>query len=123
MLYEVITLGVVPIYLLGRYRMLSPWSAAALAAAFLLHPALQFFTAELFHPETIALTPLLMAYLCATKRSWRWFAFWAIFAVMWKEDVALAVVMLGIIIALRSKNSSGGKQISNRTVGSITFIV
>lgn len=117
----VLGLGVVPIYLLGRYRMLSPWSAAALAAAFLLHPALQFFTAELFHPETIALTPLLMAYLCATKRSWRWFAFWAIFAVMWKEDVALAVAMLGIIIALRSKNSSGEKQISNRTVGLITF--
>ena len=48
----VLGLGVVPIYLLGRYRRLSPWSAAALAAAFLLHPALQFFTAELFHPES-----------------------------------------------------------------------
>ncbi len=116
-------LGVVPIYLLARTRSLGGWVAAALAVAFLLHPALQFFTAELFHPEAMAITPLLMAYLCISKRSWRWFAFWAGFAVLWKEDVALAVAMLGIIIAIKAKKPSSAKRLSERQIGLITTVL
>jgi uncharacterized membrane protein len=108
----VLGLGVVPLYVLARARHLQPWVGAALAAAFLLHPATQFFTWELFHPEVVAITPLLCAYLCSVRRSWRWFAFWAVLAVCWKEDVALAVVVLGVLVALR-----GNRKIGLATVG------
>jgi hypothetical protein len=97
----------VPIYLLGIERRLHPWQAAALGMAFLLHPALQFIGWELFHPEALAITPLLCAYLCSVRRTWRWFAFWALLALSCKEDVALAVVALGAIIALRGDKRIG----------------
>ncbi|MSO79744.1 MAG: DUF2079 domain-containing protein [Acidimicrobiia bacterium] len=102
-----LALGVIPLYLLARDRRLSPWVAATLAAGFLLHPATQFFTWELFHPEVVAITPLLCAYLCATRQSWKWFAFWVVLAISWKEDIALAVMMLGLLIALRGNRRIG----------------
>ena len=48
--------------------------AAPLGIAFLLHPALQFFMSELFHPEVIAITPLLCADDCSVRKRWGWFA-------------------------------------------------
>jgi uncharacterized membrane protein len=103
----VLALGAFPVYLIARARGLAPWASAALGTAFLLHPALQFFGWELFHPELIAITPLLCAYLCATRKSWRWFAVWVVLAVAWKEDVALAVIVLGVIIAWRGDRRVG----------------
>lgn len=121
----VLALGAFPVYLIARARGVSPWASAALGTAFLLHPALQFFAWELFHPEVIAITPLLCAYLCATRRSWRWFAVWVVLAVAWKEDVALAVIVLGLIIAWR-----GDRRVGLTTAGlalvwfvAMTFIV
>jgi uncharacterized membrane protein len=94
-------LGVIPLYLLARERLLPQWTAVVLGGALLLHPAVQFFSGELFHPEVVAITPLLCAYLCATRSSWKWFAFWSVLAVSWKEDVALVFVVLGLLIAWR----------------------
>jgi uncharacterized membrane protein len=106
----VLALGAVPLYLLGRARALGPWAAAAIAGAFLLHPALQFLGWELFHPEAIAITPLLCAYLCAVRRSWGWFAVWAVLAVSFKEDLALAVLVLGLVIAFRPHRQPGDRR-------------
>ena len=103
----VLALGSIPVYLIARARGLGPWVSAALGTAFLLHPALQFLAWELFHPEVLAITPLLCAYLCATRRSWRWFTLWVVLAVAWKEDVALAVIVLGLIIAWRGDRRVG----------------
>ena len=77
------------------------------AIAFLLHPALQFFMSELFHPEVLAITPLLCAYYCSVRKRWAWFACFAVLAVCWKEDVALAVAILGLVIALRGDRRVG----------------
>ena len=95
----VAALGAVPVFLLARFRTGSAWVGTALGIAFLLHPALQFFMSELFHPEVIAITPLLCAYYCSVRKRWGWFACFAILAVCWKEDVALAVAILGLVIA------------------------
>jgi uncharacterized membrane protein len=113
----VLALGAVPLYLLGRDRGVEPWGAAALGGAFLLHPALQFLGWELFHPETMAITPLLCAYLCATRRSWGWFAAWAVLAVSWKEDVALALIVLGLVVAFRPKHTSADRRAGLITAG------
>ena len=100
-------LGAIPLYLLARDKGLGAWPSAALGSIWLLHPATQFFAWEQFHPETMAITPLLAAYVCAERRSWRWFAFWVVFAISWKEDVAIAVAMLGLVVAIRGNRKIG----------------
>lgn len=100
-------LGAVPVYLLARHRLRSGWVALPLAGAFLLHPSLQFMAWELFHPDTMAITPLLFAYWLAVRRRWGWFAVAAVLAVAWKEDVALAVAALGLLLALRGERRVG----------------
>jgi uncharacterized membrane protein len=106
-------LGAVPVFLLARDRLEDRWLAVGLAAVFLLHPALGFMGWELFHPEVMAITPLLFAYWFATRRRWNWYAVSCIVAVAWKEDVALAILVLGLIVAIRG----------NRRVGLTTAIV
>jgi uncharacterized membrane protein len=103
----VAALGAVPVFLLARFRTGSAWVGTALGLAFLLHPALQFFMSELFHPEVIAITPLLCAYYCSVRKRWAWFACFAVLAVAWKEDVALVVLLLGLLIALRGDRRVG----------------
>jgi uncharacterized membrane protein len=100
-------LGAVPVFLLARFRSSNSLLALALGVAFLLHPALQFFMAELFHPEVLAITPLLCAYYCSVRRRWVCFALFAALAVCWKEDVALAVVILGLLVAWRGDRRVG----------------
>jgi uncharacterized membrane protein len=103
----VVGLGAVPLYLLARERQLGPVVASVLAGVFLLHPSPQFLTWELFHPETVAITPLLCAYLCSVRRSWHWFAFWSVLTVSCKEDMALPIMILGLLIALRGNRKVG----------------
>lgn len=100
-------LGAVPVFLLARHRLRSSWAALLLAGAFLLHPSLQFMMWEQFHPETIAITPLLFAYWFAVRERWGWLAAMAMLAVSFKEDVALAVIVIGVIIALRGNRKIG----------------
>ena len=103
----VLALGAVPVFLLARLRTGHAWIGTALGAAFLLHPSTGFFAWELFHPEVLALTPLLTAYYCSVRRRWTWFAFWVVLAVVWKEDVALVVVVLGLLVAVRGDRRVG----------------
>ena len=56
---------------------------------------------EFFHPDAVAIGPLLFAYWAARERRWGWFTVAAVIAMSCKEDVALAVVMLGLILAFR----------------------
>jgi uncharacterized membrane protein len=100
-------LGAVPVFLLARDRLDNRWLAVGLAAVFLLHPALGFMAWELFHPEVMAIAPLLFAYWFASRQRWNWFAASAIFAVAWKEDVALLVLVMGLVIALRYNRRVG----------------
>lgn len=102
-----LALAVVPLYLIARERSLTPWAASVVGGAFLLHPATQFFSWELFHPEMLGITPLLCAYLCSVRKSWRWFAFWCVLAVSCKEDLALAVIALGILVTFRGERRVG----------------
>ncbi len=100
-------LGAVPVFLIARDRLGAPWVAAVIAGAFLLHPALAFMAWELFHPEAMAITPLLFAYWFAGRRRWRWFAVCVVLAVAWKEDVALAAAVLGLVVAVRGERRVG----------------
>jgi uncharacterized membrane protein len=102
--------GAVAVYLLARDRFGARWPAVAMAAVLLLHPTYQYLPWEFFHPDALALGPLLFAYWAARAKRWRWFAVSAVLAVACKEDVALAVIVIGVLIAVRD----------NRRIGIIT---
>ena len=93
--------GAIAVFLLGRDVLKSRWCGVALAIALLLNPTYQWLMWEFFHPDAVAIGPLLFAYWAARERRWGWFTVAAVIAMSCKEDVALAVVMLGLILAFR----------------------
>ena len=99
--------GAIAIYLLARDRLLDRWLAVAMAAVLLLNPTYQWLTWEFFHPDALAIAPLLFAYWAARTERWKWFVVFAVVAASCKEDVALAVAMMGLLIALRGHRKIG----------------
>ena len=99
--------AVVPIYVLARRRLGPGWPAAAVAAAWLLHPVVQNVVWETFHPEVVAAPFLLWAYVLADAR--RWTPYWICvgLAIVWKVDVALFLVALGVWVAWRRHRDVG----------------
>ena len=100
--------GAVAVYLLARDRMNGERGlAVALAGALLLNPTYQYLTWEFFHPDALAIAPLLFAYWAARERRWRWFAVSAGLALLCKEDVALALAIIGLLVAVRGNRRIG----------------
>src|SRR5919198_3318542 len=100
-------LGVVPIWLLARDRLGPPWLALGLVVAYLLYPALEWINWWHFHPDALIITPLLAAWLLATRRRWKGFAVAVALALLCKEDAALAVLALGVVLAARGERRVG----------------
>jgi uncharacterized membrane protein len=103
----------VPIYLYARDKLANQWQALAIALAWLLNPSVQWLLWETWHPETMAIPFFLGAYLMASRRKWVPYWILLVAALAWKEDVAIAVAILGIVFALRGE----------RRVGVATFLV
>jgi uncharacterized membrane protein len=99
--------GAVAIFLLARDVLKSRWAALALGAALLLNPTYQWLTWEFFHPDAFGIGPLLFAYWAARTKRWNWFTVAAILAVLCKEDFALAIAVLGVIVVLRGDRQRG----------------
>ena len=97
--------GALAIHRLASRRLGSSWLGAACGLVWLLQPVVQGNVWETFHPEAMAMTPLLLAYDAADRRAWRAFALWAGLAVIWKSDVALFLLMLGLLVAWRQQRA------------------
>ncbi len=97
----------IPIYLLARHRLRSPVAPCLLALAWLAQPPLQWFAWETFHPEVLAIPLLLWAYLCADRDRTGWYWVLVVAALAQKEDVALAVVMIGLLLVIRRRRRLG----------------
>ena len=104
--------GAVAVYLLARDRIGDRWLGVALASVLLLHPTYQYLTWEYFHPDALAIAPLLFAYWAARAKRWGWFTVSAVLAVACKEDVALSLAVLGGLMFFWG----------NRRAGAITAI-
>jgi uncharacterized membrane protein len=105
-------LGALPLFLLARDRLESGWLAVAVAGSFLLYPALEWINWWHFHPDALIITPLLFAWWLATRptaqpRRWGWFAVAVAVALACKEDAALAVLILGLVLAVRGERRAG----------------
>jgi uncharacterized membrane protein len=93
--------GAIALFLLGRDVLHSRWAGVGLAAALLCNPTYQWLVWEFFHPDAVSIGPLLFAYWAARQRRWGWFTVAAVLAMSCKEDVALKICVLGLLIALR----------------------
>ena len=105
--------GAVAVYLLGRDLIGDRWLAVGLAGVLLLNPTYQYLTWEFFHPDAVAIAPMLFAYWAARRRRWGWYAVAAVLALACKEDVALALAVLGVLMFFRG----------DRRVGAITATI
>ncbi|MGH9224542.1 MAG: DUF2079 domain-containing protein [Acidimicrobiales bacterium] len=112
--------GAVAIYLLARDRLADRWLALALAAVLLLNPTYQFLTWEFFHPDALAIAPLLFAYWAARAKRWGWFWFAAVIGLLCKEDVALALAAIGLLVLFRDRERRG---LVILAVSALTFLV
>lgn len=99
--------GAVPVYRLGRRLLDDEWVAVVLAAVYLGHFSLQWQLWETFHPETLAIGPLLFGYEALHRRRWVSGVAWLALAVGCKEDIALAVAAMGLVVALQGQRRRG----------------
>jgi uncharacterized membrane protein len=119
----VLALGSVAVFRAARFHLSkrgdSDWWAVVPAVAFLLHFSLGWLVWELFHPDVMAITPLLFAYSYALERRWRPYALFLFLALIWKEDVGLATAALGLVLLLRREMKVGLVTIM---VGAVWFL-
>ena len=94
----VVGLGAVPTYLIARDRLKSPWIALAFASTFVMYAPVEWLTEANFHPEALVITPLLFAWWFARRGRWRPFFVAIVIALSTREDVALVVTMLGLVL-------------------------
>ncbi|NNE11312.1 MAG: DUF2079 domain-containing protein [Ilumatobacter sp.] len=91
--------GAIPVYLVARSRLNSPWFGAMFAAVYLLHPAVSWTNMENFHPDAYLGVLVGFAIYGALEERWRVYAVFVALALLVKEDVSLVVVPLGAWVA------------------------
>ena len=102
-----LALSAVPLFLYARDRLSNEWLALTFGVAWLLNPTVQWLCWEAWHPETMAIPFLLMTWLMASRRRHGWYWVFLIAALTWKEDIALAVIGLGIVLIVRRQRRLG----------------
>ncbi len=103
-----ISLSAPLLYGIGRRIGVRPGLSAAIALAFLLHPAVRWAAWDNFHPEMLVLPLILGAtVLVLDERPW-WAVGMVALALTAKEDVALIVVPFGLWVAWRHGQRSAG---------------
>ncbi len=112
-----LALSAVPVFLLARNRLRHEWVALCFALAWLLMPTTGFLAWETIHPETMALPFFITGYYFATtrpegperqaRRHNVYTAVWLLAALLWKEDIALACIGLGVVLTMRGRRRFG----------------
>lgn len=97
----------VPVFLLARDRLRNEKLAAALALAYLLHPAVAFVNLDQYHPEVYEVPILMFALWFMVKHRWVGFLVCVGLALLVKEDVALMTFPLGVYVAFRHDRRIG----------------
>jgi uncharacterized membrane protein len=90
--------GAIPTYLLARDRVGNEWTGFVFALVYLLYAPIQWIAWANFHPEALVVTPLLFAWWFATQRRWRPFFIAIVLALSTREDTALAVFVMGLVL-------------------------
>ena len=108
--------GAIPTYLLARDRLGNEWIGLVFAFVYLMYAPIQWIAWANFHPEALVVSPLLFAWWFATKRRWPLFFASIVFALSTREDTALAVFVMGLVLWWMLWRSDRGDRRSRRMV-------
>ena len=100
-------IAAVPLWLLARDRFGSPWLALAVPVAWFLYPAVEWMNYDQFHPEMLGIPAFLFAYWFADRHRWGWYALCVVLVLSVKEDAALPIIALGVVLLLRRHIRAG----------------
>jgi uncharacterized membrane protein len=106
-----IAVAALPVYLIakrvfgGSAKWWAPYVGLAFAASYLLYAPAQFVAWINFHPEAMVIAPFLFAWYFALLRRWGWFFTFIVVAMAMREDTALAVIMLGLVLLVVNRHS------------------
>jgi len=96
-----------PIYLIARDRFAKPWMGLLFAVVYLMYAPIQWISWANFHPEALVIAPLLYAWWFASHRRWRAMFIALVIALSVREDAALVVIMMGIVLAIVYRPGKG----------------
>ncbi|MFM2182177.1 MAG: hypothetical protein RJB61_471 [Actinomycetota bacterium] len=112
----VLGLGAVPTYLIARDRFAQPAMGLVFAVVYLMYAPVQWISWAMFHPEALVITPFLFAWWCATRERWGWYFVAVLVALSTREDVALAVVVLGLCVAVALRRAPDAARVRRMAV-------
>jgi uncharacterized membrane protein len=121
-----LALGAIPLLALWLRRLPDlPLLGVCLVVGYLVSPELLGEALYDFHPVALATPLLLAAFYALEVRRYRWFVVAAVLAASCKEDVALALVPLGLLIALRRGRPALGLSVAAGAIAwtSLCFLV
>jgi len=101
-----IAIGALPVYLIAKHRFGKPALGLMFAVAYLLYAPAQWVAWVNFHPEALVITPFLFAWYFYLRRwlAWFWIAVGTV--LIMREDAALAVMMMGVVLLLTDRRSA-----------------
>ncbi|MBE9506812.1 MAG: DUF2079 domain-containing protein [Chloroflexi bacterium] len=92
--------GAVPLYRFARRRLNSIGLALAIAAAYLLYPAVGFVNRFDFHPEALAISAFIAAFDALDRDKLKAASFWLLVPLLSKENLGFSVAAFGLYAAL-----------------------
>ena len=98
-------LAALPVYLIAKEKFKRPSVGLVYALAYLMYAPIQWISWINFHPEAMCIAPFMFAWYFATKKRWRAFFVSVFFVLMMREDAALAVMMLGLVLLVVNRHS------------------
>ncbi|WP_117000456.1 DUF2079 domain-containing protein [Desertimonas flava] len=116
-----IALGALPVYLIAKARLGKPSIGLLFAAVYLMYAPLQNINQRDFHPEALVIAPFLFAWYCAMQRRWRWFFVCLVIAMGMREDTALAVIMLGIVLGVANWRKDDGQRVAKMALATVVL--
>lgn len=133
--FQVLALGLaaIPVFLVAKHALKSHVMALAFGVAWLALPTVTYLAWETFHPETMAIPFLLMGYHYATTRPEGvgravtrhniLTVVWIAAAMLWKEDISLAVIGIGLLLILRKRRRFGLALVAGAALYFLVFAV
>ncbi len=116
-----LALGAVPTYLIARDKLSNAWMGLVFASVYLMYAPLQWISWAMFHPEALVITPFLFAWWFATKQRWGWFFAMVLLALSAREDVALAVVMMGLVLVVYLRRADDIRRVRIMCAGTVVL--
>ena len=112
-------LGAAPVYLIARDKFSTPWMGLCFAVVYLMYAPTQWISWAMFHPEALVITPFLFAWWFATKERWGWFFAMVLLALSTREDTALAVFALGVVLLIAMRKAPDYRRVCKMAISAM----